>query len=173
VTSRSNREQAHNVLLARCVAGKSGASPEGRGVRPAWERGGPRDQVLRTDGQLNVPCSVTTGAEAGDEMIVPPSPPQGAAEPQGSQAGAPHAGAPQAGAIWGAQAGAAPPIARPPEQGERNSMNDGRRQELEPPKQLLQPGAATRLPRTIARHKERVMIWISDALAVGGKTATT
>jgi hypothetical protein len=31
VTSRSNREQAHSVLLARCVAGKNGASPEGRG----------------------------------------------------------------------------------------------------------------------------------------------
>jgi hypothetical protein len=122
--------------------------------------------LLETLRQLNVPCSVTTGAEAGDEMIVPSSPPQGDAEPQGSQAGA-QAGAPQAGAICGPQAGAAPPIIRPPEHGERNSMNDGRRQELNPPKQLLHPGAATRLPRTIARHRDRVMIPFSTAGAAG------
>jgi hypothetical protein len=39
VTSRSNRERARGVPLARRVAGKSGASPEGR-----------------TKNQLNVPC---------------------------------------------------------------------------------------------------------------------
>ena len=65
-----------------------------------------------------MPCSVTTGAEAGDEMIMPSSPPQGDAEPQGSQAGA-QAGAPQAGAICGPQAGAAPPIIRP----DRSKLN--------------------------------------------------
>ena len=37
VMNRSNRERAHNVPLARCVAGKSGASPEGR--RPAGRLG--------------------------------------------------------------------------------------------------------------------------------------
>ncbi|MFM8709286.1 MAG: hypothetical protein ACKOHK_14700, partial [Planctomycetia bacterium] len=36
--------------------------------------------------------------------------------------------------------------AAPPRHGERNSMNDGRRQLFAPPKQLLQPGAAVSLP---------------------------
>jgi hypothetical protein len=40
-------------------------------------------------------------------------------------------------------------------------MNDGRRQLFAPPKQLLQPGAAARLPRTIRRHRVRHMIGIS------------
>jgi hypothetical protein len=38
--------------------------------------------------------------------------------------------------------------------GERNSMNDGRRQ-LEPPKQLLQPGLAARPSTTSERHAMR------------------
>jgi hypothetical protein len=135
------------VPLARRVAGKSGASAEGR-----------------TGNQLNVPCSCTTGAEAGVE-ITPPCSQHGAADWHGSQAGA-QAGAPQGGAIIGA-IGAA--IGARDEQGERNSMNDGRRQELNPPKQLLQPGAAARLPRTRARHKERDMMGISTARAVGGR----
>jgi hypothetical protein len=46
-------------------------------------------------------------------------------------------------------------------QGERNSMNDGRRQLFALPKQLLQPGAAARLLRAITRHRERHMIGIS------------
>jgi hypothetical protein len=40
-------------------------------------------------------------------------------------------------------------------------MNEGRRQLLALPKQLLHPGAAARLPRTITRHKERHMVGIS------------
>jgi len=126
------------VPLARRVAGRSGASPEGR-VR----------------NQLNVPGSCTTGAEPGDEMTEPSSQ-QGAADWHGSQVG-PQAGAPHGGAIIGA-IGAATGFRD--EQGERNSMNDGRRQEFAPPKQLLQPGAAARLPSTSTRHRERDMIWI-------------
>jgi hypothetical protein len=42
--------------------------------------------------------------------------------------------------------------------GERNSMKDGRRQLFEPPKQLLQPGAAARLPRTSTRQTLRDMM---------------
>lgn len=49
------------------------------------------------------------------------------------------------------------------EQGERNSMKDGRRHELAPPKQLLQPGAAARLPSRRARHRERDMREFSTA----------
>jgi hypothetical protein len=110
-----------------------------------------------------VPCSWTTGIEDGDE-IVPPSSQHGAAEPQGSHAGAPQAGAigaPQAGAIGAPQAGAALP--REPH-GERNSMNDGRRQELPPPKQLLHPGAASRLPRISVRQSERDMVGFSRSV---------
>jgi hypothetical protein len=106
-------------MLARRLAGVSGASPEGRR---------PRDQ-------LNVPGSETTGIEPGADIISPPSPQHGA----DSQAGA-HAGAPQGSACR--------------RQGERNSMNDCR----PPPKQLLHPGAATRLPRTSDRHSARDMI---------------
>ena len=40
-------------------------------------------------------------------------------------------------------------------------MNDGRRQLFAPPKQLLQPGAAARLPKAITRHRVRHMIGIS------------
>ncbi|MFM1996616.1 MAG: hypothetical protein RLZZ111_1003 [Planctomycetota bacterium] len=54
---------------------------------------------------------------------------------------------------WGAAQGAAPPM-----HGERNSMNDGRRQLFALPKQLLQPGAAARLPSTRTRHTLRDMI---------------
>ena len=104
--------------------------------------------------QLKVPGSpTTTGADSGDDITAPPSSQHGAADgPQaGAHAGSPQAGAPQAGAP---QAGA---IGRPEEHGERNSMNDGRRQLLAPPKQLLHPGAAARLPRMIARHTHRDM----------------
>lgn len=108
------------------------------------------------DSQLKVPGSVDIIGPAG--MPMPPagipSSQQGAvpmlgpmAGPQGSQTG------PQ-----GAPIGMAAGAARPP-QGERNSMNDGRRQLL-PPKQLLQvlqPGAAARADRAIARHTNRDM----------------
>jgi hypothetical protein len=120
------------------LAGASGASPGGRD----------RDQ-------LNVPCSETTGIEAGADITAPPSSQHGAgaqAGAQGSQAGAPQAGAPQG---W---------PCRP--HGERNSMNDWRRMPP-PPKQLLHPGAATRLPRAIARHSPRIMIASSNAGGVG------
>ena len=133
--SRSNRERAHNVPLARRVAGESGASPGGRRPHGPWG-----------DDQLNVPGSPTTGVEAGADITAPPSSQQ--APPA---AGAPQAG-PQAGSQTGAWHGSACLL-----HGERNSMNDGRRQ-LEPPKQLLQPGAATRPPRTIARQKKRDMM---------------
>jgi hypothetical protein len=131
--SRSNRERAHDVPLARRVAGESGASPGGRKPRGA-------KQV----DQLNVPCSVTTGVETGADITAPPS------SQHAPPVGAPHAG-PQAGSQTGAWHGSA---CLP--QGERNSMNEGRRQ-LEPPKQLLQPGAAARAARAIARQMERVM----------------
>jgi len=101
--------------------------------------------------------------EEGDE-IVPPSSQHGAAEPQGSQAGAPHAGA-----IGAPQAGAALP--REPH-GERNSMKEGRRQELPPPKQLLHPGAASRLPRTSARQMERDMVWFSRSVVLDDAVKT-
>ncbi|MFN5755939.1 MAG: hypothetical protein ACK54F_07445 [Planctomycetia bacterium] len=68
--------------------------------------------------QLKVPGSLTTGADEGADMIVPPSSQHGAAgAPQGSQAGAPQAGAPQAGAIGAAIAGAAPRPNMPPPHG--------------------------------------------------------
>jgi len=106
------------------------------------------------DSQLKVPGSVDIIGPAG--MPMPPagipSSQQGPppmlgpmAGPQGSQTG------PQ-----GAPIGMAAGAARPP-QGERNSMNDGRRQPLPPPKQLLQPGAAARADRAIARHINRDM----------------
>jgi hypothetical protein len=87
------------------------------------------------------------------------------AGPQGSQTG------PQ-----GAPIGIAAGAARPPH-GERNSMNDGRRQPLPPPKQLLQPGAAARADRAIARHINRDMTKFSrqgrgeDLFAAGERRA--
>jgi hypothetical protein len=93
--------------------------------------------------------------EEGDE-IVPPSSQHGAAEPQGAQAGAPHAGA-----IGAPQAG--PALPREPH-GVRNSMNDRRRQQLPPPKQLLHPGAASRLPRISVRQSERDMVGFSRSV---------
>ena len=100
--------------------------------------------------QLNVPDSLTTVPDEGDCMIAPPSSQQGA----GPQAGLPQAGAPQAGAMGAPQAGA---VSWPREHGDRNSINEGRRQLFPPPKQLLHPGVATRLPRMIARHTVRDM----------------
>lgn len=41
--------------------------------------------------------------------------------------------------------------------GERNSMKEGRRQLLPPPKQLLQPGAAARVAKPSARQTIRDM----------------
>jgi len=70
----------------------------------------------------------------------------------------PQHGAPAAGPQAGSQAGWQGSACR--RQGERNSMNDGRRQPANAP---LQPGAATRLPRTIARHNERDMMGLSTA----------
>lgn len=84
-----------------------------------------------------------------DDM--PPSQ-QGAAAgipPQGSQTG------PQGAAIGGGQS--------PPPQGERNSMNDGRRQL--PPMQLLHPGAAARAAKASARHPNRSMTNLSKRSA--------
>ena len=130
------------MLLARRLAGKSGASPEGRAIQPAVN-------------QLNVPGSPTIGAEAGADIMPPPSPQEPHAGPQaGSCIGTPQAG--WQGCACGAAHGAAPPI-----QGDRNSMNDGRRQLLALPKQLLHPGAAARLLRAITRHRERHMFGIS------------
>jgi len=152
VTSRSNREQAHCVLLARRLAGKNGTSPEGRTVAPAA-------------GQLNVPGSTTIGVDEGDTTPPPPAPHGPHAGPQAGSC----IGAPQAGWQGGAQgwaAGAAQGAA-PPAQGERNSMNEGRRQLFELPKQLLQPGAAARLPRAITRHRERHMVGISTTVESG------
>jgi len=80
VTSRPNREQAHCVLLARRLAGKSGASPAGRTLRPAIV-------------QLKVPGSTTIGPETGADIIGPPSPHDPQAGPHaGSCIGAPQAG---------------------------------------------------------------------------------
>jgi hypothetical protein len=96
---------------------------------------------------------MTTGAEPGAAMPPPDSPQQGAAEPQPPSWAGPQAG-------WH---GAGPASWQPPprEHGERNSMNDGRRQLL--PKQLLQPGAAARLATTSARHIARVMTGFSSS----------
>jgi len=131
----------------------------------AWPAGAARHgkgRPVRSGGvQLKVPGSTTTGAEPGIIIVPPPSPQHGAgAAPDGPQAG-PHAGScigsPQAG--WqdgdGPPQGAAPaPPRQPPPlrpQGERNSMNDGRRQLLLAlPKQLEHPGAAARPATTIA-----------------------
>jgi hypothetical protein len=97
-------------------------------------------------GQLNVPGWPMTGADIDPSM--PPSQ-HGAAD---SQAG------PQAGSHTGAHAGAAAPHgAAAGDPHERNSMNDGRRQLLPPPRQLLQPGAAARLITAVASNKARVM----------------
>ena len=75
---------AHSVLLARRLAGKSGASPEGRTIQTAV-------------GQLKVPGSTMTGVEDGDDIMPPPSPHDPQAGPQvGPQAGS-CIGAPQAG----------------------------------------------------------------------------
>lgn len=80
---------------------------------------------------------------------MPPPSQQGAAcSHAGSQEGA-HAGA-QAGAAHGAGAGGGDPH-------DRNSMNDGRRQLLKLPMQLLQPGAAARLSSAIDRHNARAI----------------
>ena len=112
-------------------------------------------------GQLNVPGSPATGAAAGEEITAPASPHAPHAGPQaGSCIGVPQAG--WQGCGWGAAQGAPPPM-----HGERNSMNEGRRQLLPPPKQLLHPGAAARLPRAITRHRDRHMIGISTTVASG------
>ncbi len=134
------------AAAARRVAGEGGASPEG--AEPA---------------QLNVPGSAA-GAIAGADIPpgiveITPSSQQGAgpqAGPQGSQAG------PQGAAIGGAQGSDRRP------HGERNSMNDGRRQPLPPPKQLLQPGAAASEERAIARQRNRDMRGVSSGRRARG-----
>jgi hypothetical protein len=154
VTSRSNREQAHCVLLARRLAGKNGTSPEGRTIQTAV-------------GQLKVPGSTMTGAEEGADIMPPPSPHEPHAGPHaGSCIGAPQAG-------WQGWGCGAAQGAAPPPQGERNSMNDGRRQLFAPPKQLLHPGAAARLPRAITRHRVRHMIGISTTVGSGATRGRT
>jgi len=106
-----------------------------------------------------VPWSTTTGDDEGDIIIAPLSPQP---EPQPEPQAGPHAGS-HAGAQAGPHAGphGAGLMIPPPEQGERNSMNEGRRQLLALPKQLLHPGAAARLPRAIIRQRARHMIGIS------------
>lgn len=103
-----------------------------------------------------MPWSIMTGSEPGADITPPPSPHEPHAGPHaGAVIGISHAG-------WqgcGAAQGAAPPM-----QGERNSMNDGRRQLFALPKQLLQPGAAARLPSRSTRHTLRDMI---DLFACG------
>ncbi|MCE9631774.1 MAG: hypothetical protein K8S94_13805 [Planctomycetia bacterium] len=97
----------------------------------------------------------------GTGIDMPPSPPsqQGAAEPQaGPQAGSQAGAQTGAGAAQGAAAG---------DPHERNSMNDGRRQLLPPPMQLLQPGATARLTTAIIRHNARAMGMISDTDQTG------
>lgn len=88
-------------------------------------------------------AGTAAGTPPGAEEITPSS--QQGAAPHGSQAGA------QGAAIGGAQ-GSDRWL-----QGERNSMNDGRRQLLPPPKQLLQPGAAAKAAKAIARQRLRDM----------------
>lgn len=58
-------------------------------------------EILNAANQENVPGSLTTGADTGAEIAVPPPSQHGAGAPHGSQAGA-QAGAPQAGAAIGA-----------------------------------------------------------------------
>jgi hypothetical protein len=147
---------------AAAAAPRGDEPPEsGRGTRRAAvdpTRGRRRRRVTGGSGgaaaQLNVPSPWTAGAPIGipEGMAdIPPSQ-QGAAvgiPPQGSQTG------PQGAAIGGGQS--------PPPQGERNSMNDGRRQLL--PMQLLQPGAAARAARASARHPNRTMTRLSEGSA--------
>jgi hypothetical protein len=74
-----------------------------------------------------------------------------------------HGAGPQAGPQAGSQAGAALQGSAWPRHGERNSMKEGLRQLLPPPKQLLHPGAAARPDRAITRHRVRDMMGISTA----------
>ena len=135
--------------LAQRVAGVNGASPEG-GPGGDIRDGSPSGRSRGTD-RLNVPGWPTTiGVAPGIDMPASPPSQHGAAGPQaGSHAGAQTG----AGAAQGAAAG---------DPHERNSMNDGRRQLLAPPMQLLQPGAAARLTTAITRHNVRAMGMISD-----------
>jgi len=102
-----------------------------------------------------VPSACETGAPIGTpdgSADIPPSQQGDAAgiPPHGSQTG------PHGAAIGGGQS-------PPPPQGERNSMNDGRRQL--PPMQLLHPGAAARAARASARHPNRTMTNLSGRSA--------
>ena len=138
------------------MAGVSGASPEG-GLEPTVGRRRRLVGLRRPGGhQLNVPGWPITGTVDGIGTA-PPSQ-HGAASQAGAQAGS-QAGA--AGAEHGADC--------PPAHGDRNSMNDGRRQPPAPPRQLLQPGAAARVKTAIARHIARAMMSTSTATDGAGE----
>lgn len=62
--------------------------------------------------QENVPGSLTTGADMGDEIISPPPSQHGAGEPHGSHTGAPHGA--QAGGPQGAIGGCCRRLRQPP-----------------------------------------------------------
>jgi len=130
------------------------ATPFGR------RRSAGRADRLQTD-QLNVPTGIA-GCGTGMPPGTAPSQ-QGAAD--GSHAAGSHAG-PQAGAQAGAGAPRSRPLPQPEPHGVPNSRNDGRRQ-LSPPKQLPQPGAATRLASTIDTHARRDMRQLHDSERVG------
>jgi len=108
-----------------------------------------------------VPGSAETGAETGIPPppdigdIMPPSQHGSQTGPHGSQTG------PQGAAIGGGQASPRRP------QGERNSMNEGRRQLPKLPKQLLHPGAAVRAASASARQTNRDMTNVSNEREVG------
>jgi hypothetical protein len=126
------------------VAGEGGASPEGAELAQLKVPGSPAGAIIGADIPPDIPPGI---------VEIPPSSQQGAgpaAGPQGSQTG-PH----------GAAIGAAHGSARRP-QGERNSMNEGRRQLEPPPMQLLQPGAAASEERAIARQRNRDMRGVSS-----------
>jgi hypothetical protein len=128
------------------VAGEGGASPEGANLENFQLKVPGSVEIIGPAGMPMPPAGIPSSQQGPPPMLGPMLGPM--AGPQGSQTG------PQ-----GAPIGMAAGAARPP-QGERNSMNDGRRQPLPPPKQLLQvlqPGAAARADRAIARHTNRDM----------------
>ena len=119
-------------------------------LEPLLSLGTSPGRALSRNTQLNVPGSPDIGAPIGmpEGIDIPPSQ-QGdglQAGPHGSQTG------PQGAAMGCGQVSPRP-------HGERNSMNDGRRQLL--PMQLLQPGAAARAARASTRHPNRTMINLS------------
>ena len=139
VTGRPDREAAHTVQHW------PDAWPA-KAARHRRERNANRNQlkvpgasVARGAAGIPMPPCIIPSSQHGAGPIIGPAP-----GPQGSQTGP--QGAPMTG----------PGAARCP-QGERNSMNDGRRQLLPPPKQLLHPGAAVRADRASAKQTNRDM----------------